>query len=456
MPYVEGFGTWPFGEEWLWEAIAGSYLPLLDLLDEGAPLTLSLTPVLCDQLEAPGVGERFEAFVDEVRRAHPRARTSRACARAATRRSRASWSARGPSTSARCERFRERGGDLLGALRAARAVDLLGHARGAAAAGHRRGRAGAGADRRGLAPRALRRALGGRLLAARVRPRAAPGAAAGGSRRARHVRGAHQPLWPRRARAPAPARGRVGRGARADRPRDDRARVERRGLPRARELPRLPPPHDSPPQPVGQRRERLRPRARARRSAREHAARVRRRHDRAPARRERDASTAAGGDPLPGGGLVVCALDTELLGHWWYEGVDWLRAVVEECSRQGLVARAPRRSAPRCATRRRWTTPSGGRARGARTATCRPGRARRSPTWRSRRAPPSCARSPPAGAGDAACASCWRCRPPTGPSWCHASWPSPTRTSASRATASAGAARSRAGAVIGERRPCAT
>ena len=68
MPYVEGFGTWPFGEEWLWEAIAGSYLPLLDLLDAGAPLTLSLTPVLCDQLEAPGVAERFCAFVQEVRR----------------------------------------------------------------------------------------------------------------------------------------------------------------------------------------------------------------------------------------------------------------------------------------------------------------------------------------------------------------------------------------------------
>jgi 1,4-alpha-glucan branching enzyme len=40
--------------------------------------------------------------------------------------------------------------------------------------------------------------------------------------------------------------------------------------------------------------------------------------------------------PLPGGGLVVCALDTELLGHWWYEGVAWLRAVVEECEREGL------------------------------------------------------------------------------------------------------------------------
>ncbi len=33
MPYVEGFGTWPFGEEWLWESIATSYLPLLDVLD---------------------------------------------------------------------------------------------------------------------------------------------------------------------------------------------------------------------------------------------------------------------------------------------------------------------------------------------------------------------------------------------------------------------------------------
>jgi 1,4-alpha-glucan branching enzyme len=42
------------------------------------------------------------------------------------------------------------------------------------------------------------------------------------------------------------------------------------------------------------------------------------------------------GRGLPGGGLAVCALDTELLGHWWYEGVAWLQAVVAECSRQGL------------------------------------------------------------------------------------------------------------------------
>jgi len=68
MPYVEGFGTWPFGEEWLWEAIACSYLPLLDVLDT-APgrVTLSVTPVLGDQLEAPGALARCLAFLREIR-----------------------------------------------------------------------------------------------------------------------------------------------------------------------------------------------------------------------------------------------------------------------------------------------------------------------------------------------------------------------------------------------------
>ena len=43
MPYVEGYGTWPFGEEWLWEALATSYLPLLDLLD-GIPPAPAAAP----------------------------------------------------------------------------------------------------------------------------------------------------------------------------------------------------------------------------------------------------------------------------------------------------------------------------------------------------------------------------------------------------------------------------
>jgi 1,4-alpha-glucan branching enzyme len=70
MPYVEGFGTWPFGEEWLWEAVACVYLPLLDLLEEtSAPLTLGLTPVLCDQLGAlPGpAGERLLGYLRDTR-----------------------------------------------------------------------------------------------------------------------------------------------------------------------------------------------------------------------------------------------------------------------------------------------------------------------------------------------------------------------------------------------------
>jgi 1,4-alpha-glucan branching enzyme len=45
-----------------------------------------------------------------------------------------------------------------------------------------------------------------------------------------------------------------------------------------------------------------------------------------------DAGAAELGRPA----LAVCAIDTELLGHWWYEGIDWLAAVLEEAERQGL------------------------------------------------------------------------------------------------------------------------
>ena len=73
MPYVEGFGTWPFGEEWLFEAAATVYVPLLGLLEERAavgdpaPLTLSVTPVLADQLAAPGVHARLLSFLRALR-----------------------------------------------------------------------------------------------------------------------------------------------------------------------------------------------------------------------------------------------------------------------------------------------------------------------------------------------------------------------------------------------------
>jgi 1,4-alpha-glucan branching enzyme len=68
MPYVEGFDTWPFGEEWLWEAVASVYLPLLEAID-GAPVTLGLTPVLCDQLATleGDAGNRFASFLRDIR-----------------------------------------------------------------------------------------------------------------------------------------------------------------------------------------------------------------------------------------------------------------------------------------------------------------------------------------------------------------------------------------------------
>ena len=69
MPYVEGFGTWPFGEEWLFEAVATSYIPLLSVLED-APVTLTVTPVLADQLEAlrdGAAGDRFVEFARDLR-----------------------------------------------------------------------------------------------------------------------------------------------------------------------------------------------------------------------------------------------------------------------------------------------------------------------------------------------------------------------------------------------------
>jgi 1,4-alpha-glucan branching enzyme len=68
MPYVEGFGTWPFGEEWLFEAVATSYLPVLAVLDDHpGTVTLSVTPVLADQLEVPGLTGRLADFLRDVR-----------------------------------------------------------------------------------------------------------------------------------------------------------------------------------------------------------------------------------------------------------------------------------------------------------------------------------------------------------------------------------------------------
>ncbi|HEX4116829.1 MAG TPA: 1,4-alpha-glucan branching protein domain-containing protein [Solirubrobacteraceae bacterium] len=331
MPYVEGFGTWPFGEEWLWEAISGSYLPLLDLLDEGAPMTLSLTPVLCDQLEATSVGERFEAFVEEVRRrthAEDIAGLRESGFDELARELERSWG----EYEGVLRRFRERGGDLLGALGR--------HAQWTSSATH------------AVLP----------LLAtdAGVRAQAQTGV---DSHRARFPGSWQGGFWlPECAHAPhleplleeagvratcVELTNRYGLGAREHlRPLVgesgvilvpiDRVTIARvwsdGGYPAHgsyRDYHHHTVHHHQPWANDGSAYDHELATGLARGHAKEFVA--------ATIERLRVANeTAVDGDALPGGGLVVCALDTELLGHWWYEGVAWLRAVVAECAREGL------------------------------------------------------------------------------------------------------------------------
>ena len=76
LPYVRENGMWPHGEEWLYEALAETYLPLLDtvagLAEAGirGGLTIGLTPILCEQLADALVLERSASYlVDRQERA---------------------------------------------------------------------------------------------------------------------------------------------------------------------------------------------------------------------------------------------------------------------------------------------------------------------------------------------------------------------------------------------------
>lgn len=59
LPWLAHHGSWPVGEEWLYQAWSTSYLPLVDLLSQLAAegrrdqVTLGLTPVLAAQLDDP-------------------------------------------------------------------------------------------------------------------------------------------------------------------------------------------------------------------------------------------------------------------------------------------------------------------------------------------------------------------------------------------------------------------
>ena len=329
MPYVEGFGTWPFGEEWLWEAIVGSYIPLLDLLDSDAPLTVSLTPVLCDQLEAPEVGDRFVRFIEQVRRythnediAGLRAGGHEDLA-LELERSLAEYELA-------LDRFHARGADLLAAFApyaqwtssATHAVlpmlatDACARAQIQAGVDSHLERFGAGwrggfwlpecAHAPYLDP--LLEDAGAHATCVELTNRYGLGAR-------EHLR----PLLTEAGLVLVPI---------------DRLTIARvwsdDGYPahgRYRDYHRHTIHHHNPWANDGETYDH----EQALSLAREHAA------DFVAATIERLRTANEGeGNALPGGGLVVCALDTELLGHWWYEGVAWLSAVVDECPRQGL------------------------------------------------------------------------------------------------------------------------
>jgi 1,4-alpha-glucan branching enzyme len=319
MPYVEGFGTWPFGEEWLWEAVSCVYLPLLDVLD-GVPVTLGLTPVLCDQFEAMrgDAGERYLHFLREIR--GPIHAEDAAGLDQGGEPELAAEVRRAAGDYKHAERaFEERGRDLVSAFAALDRVELW-----TSTATH------------GLLP----------LMAsdAGLRLQLATGTASHTRRYGDWGGG----FWlPECAYAPGLERELADHGVRA-------FCVDQTGVPDFDHLT----PVATEPGPVavpidwdsvelvwndedgypargtyrnywGRTVHDLKPWSNAGRPyehsaalalAREHA----RDFVRQVARR------------LTGGGLLCCALDTELLGHWWYEGLDWLRAVLEEAEAQGV------------------------------------------------------------------------------------------------------------------------
>ena len=409
MPYVEGFGTWPFGEEWLWEAVACVYLPLLDLLD-GAPVTIGLTPVLCDQLEAMR-GEPGDRYLrlparGARRRCTPRTRTGSSAAaspssppRCAARRATTSAPPRASSGAAAISSGRSapsRGVELWTSSATHAVLPLLATDAGAA------GSSWPPASRRTGAASAAG-AAGSGCPSAPTRPGSSDALAEHGVRRfcvdqtAAHGLGAPEQLEPVALDSGPVAvpvdwqtvelvwnerDGYPGHAAYRD--------YHRRTIHDLRPWANSGEPYD---------------REAALALARGHA---------------RDFLRHVARDGREGGGLVCCALDTELLGHWWYEGPEWLAAVIDQAEEEGVELVTRRRGGGAHAggaARARAVELGGrqgpldlGRPRGGRAGVRRPPRRAahggRGGQRRGRRARPSSARR----------ASCWRSRRATGPS----------------------------------------
>jgi 1,4-alpha-glucan branching enzyme len=73
MPYVRKNGSFPVGEDWLYQVMSETYIPLLGMLAQlegealGECLALTMTPVLCEQLADPYINERFVTYLKVMR-----------------------------------------------------------------------------------------------------------------------------------------------------------------------------------------------------------------------------------------------------------------------------------------------------------------------------------------------------------------------------------------------------
>ncbi len=319
MPYVEGFGTWPFGEEWLWEAIATSYLPLLRVLGR-APLTLSLTPVLCDQLEQPDAIQRCLSFLRGTRAETHRRDAAELHAHGELEAA-AEIERSGADYRQAAHRLAEltAGPGLLAALgehaswtsAATHAVlPLLATDPGVALqlqtgiASHRR-RFGAWDGGLWLPECAHAPWLDSRLEAAGVRSVCVELTSRFGLGDRRHLQPlaseAGPVLWPIDRSTIARVWGKDGYPSRAP-------YRNYHGYTTFRH-----------------------------RAWRNDGAPYDRAAAQAQVQRDAEEFVVAVGQRVRNGGLCVCALDTELLGHWWCEGVDWLAAVIAAAERHRLT-----------------------------------------------------------------------------------------------------------------------
>ncbi len=72
IPWCKKSGTWPAGEEWLFEAMNETYIPMLNILRElreagiKTAITINITPILAEQLADDYMNQRFTEYMENL------------------------------------------------------------------------------------------------------------------------------------------------------------------------------------------------------------------------------------------------------------------------------------------------------------------------------------------------------------------------------------------------------